>query len=125
MAKPLIYDEATHCALAIEMLAKGHSLGALAGEIGVTRDCVQKWKHNYPAFAEACEIGAAKSQLWWESTMMNAEKAKNFAPATLIFGLKNRGRDDWRDIQGRELSGPDGQPLPTGIAVTFVRPDEG
>lgn len=124
MARPTSYDP-SYCEKAIEFLCEGYSVGALAGEIGVCRATIFNWMNEHPEFLDAVKRGQARSQLWWERrNMAFAESGEGNATA-IVFGLKNRARDDWQDITRNEHSGPDGEPIRTvtGVEWTVVNPE--
>jgi hypothetical protein len=54
------------------------------------------------------------------------EVARAIPPDTVacIFWLKNRDKENWRDKQDHEHTGPDGGPIPAQINVRLVRADE-
>ena len=105
------YDPA-HCDTALETLAEGHSLAGLAGKIGVDRRTITNWRNQYPEFDDACERGQMMAVYWWERQARNLAMTGEGNAATVIFGLKNRAPEDWRDKQEVEHSG--------GVSVTRV-----
>lgn len=90
-----------------EMLARGHSLTACAGHIGVSRQTIYEWKEVHPEFADTVKRGQAKSALAWENKLMSGEGNATL----LIFGLKNRAKDEWSDMTRSEITGKDGEAL--------------
>jgi hypothetical protein len=108
-----LYKEA-YCNEVISYLAEGHTLAAFAGHIGVDPSTVHDWVKAHPEFAAAHKIAKAKSLAFWEGQLIAAAKGENKgAPAILIFGVKNRGAEYWRDVQSLEHTGKDGQPIKT------------
>lgn len=83
--------------IALECLSKGFSKKAAAGEMGINPRTFVRWEEEYPEFAEAVEIGLAKSAVVWEETLMTSARDGIGNPASIIFGLKNRHYDEWRD----------------------------
>lgn len=98
-------------------LAEGHSLEGVAGKIGVARSTIYEWVETHPEFSDAVKVGQSKSVLWWEERLRKvAEKGGGPGTATaVIFGLKNRAPDAWRDISRTEHTGKDGEPLTVNI----------
>ena len=92
------YDP-TFCQTAIACLGIGHSLSALAGEIGVTRQRLDQWVLMHDDFAEALKIGEAKAVLAWERILLNIAINGGGNATLAILGLKNRAGDDWRERQ--------------------------
>ena len=94
-------------------MAKGYSLTAFAGILGVNRDTIDAWMHAHQEFSEACRRAKAKRLLQWERAAMKvAAKGGGHGQSQIIaFGLKNMGGNEWRDKQEHEHSGPRGGPL--------------
>jgi len=86
-----------YCDIAIETLSDGHSIAGLAGRIGVARSTVFLWREKHPEFDEAVRVGLAGAVYWWEQRAAESARGGKGNPATIIFGLKNRAADDWRD----------------------------
>jgi len=86
-----------HCKDLTAFMSKGYSMEAFAGEIGVTRDCLYKWRERHDCFKEAWEQGKAKQHKFFESMGLAGMtgKLKNFNSATYIFTMKNKLK--WKD----------------------------
>ena len=96
-----------------EFLKDGYSLAAYAGEIGVSYSTVRLWEHENPEFSAAVKDGRAGAVLWWEKRNRELALGTSQANATsVIFGLKNRAPEEWRDKTEHELSG--------GLAITKI-----
>jgi hypothetical protein len=112
------------------------SLGAtdveVAERLGVTARCVQKWRVRYPEFADAMMAGKEYADarvvrsLYLRAVGYSFESEEIFCsngqvtrvdcvehvppdPTSIIFWLKNRKPEEWRDR--RELTGKDGEAL--------------
>ena len=97
MGRPTKY-EPRFCALVVEDMAKGYSLGAFAGLIGVDRSTINEWIANYPEFSQAVKEGKALRLRQWETANMKGGFTKDGGnPTLIIFGLKNAGADEWVD----------------------------
>lgn len=93
------------CETAEAILAEGYSEAVLAGELGVCVDTVSEWKNVHPDFSASIKRGRAKGARVWEDRLKTlAEKNEGNATA-VIFGLKNRLPDAWRDKTETEHSG--------------------
>jgi transposase len=104
MARPSKYDPA-FCDVAEATLAQGYSEAVLAGELGVCIDTITEWKKVHPEFSASVKVGRAKGARVWEDRL-KALAEKNEGNATgIIFGLKNRLPDAWKDKTETELSG--------------------
>ena len=108
--RPTDYDPA-YCDAAREFLKDGYSLTAFAGSIGVARSTVYKWVDEYPEFSDAIKSGQAGAVYWWEERARHMAATGEGNATAIIFGLKNRASDEWRDISRQEHSGPDGAPI--------------
>lgn len=122
-----------YCDEAIEFLAQGYSITALAGYLGVCRATIYNWKDEHPEFLDAINKGLAKSVLWWESVLRGLAMGQGDGNATaVIFALKNRAAAEWRDRIETEVTGKDGGPIQTADvsenviaeALTKLSPDE-
>lgn len=108
--RPSDYDPA-YCEQAIEFLKEGYSLAAFAGHIGTTRQTVYNWTEKHPEFLDAVKTGQAGAVLWWERANKALAVGGEGNATSIIFGLKNRAADEWRDVKATEISGPDGGPV--------------
>ena len=124
VGRPSKYDPA-YCGEVEAFLADGYSLEAFAGEIGVCRDTIYEWKNVHPEFSDAVKRATAKAVLWWEKANRKMATTGEGNATAIIFGLKNRAKEEWRDISRNELSGPDGAPVKfEGQTLTVVDPRE-
>ena len=91
----------------LEFCARGFSLTAFAGKIGVARSSINEWANAHAEFSEAVSRAKARRALWWEEQALNvAREGGTSSRATMIiFGLKNHNSDDYRDKTEREHSG--------------------
>jgi len=56
-------------------------------------------------FADAVKRAQAKSALWWERRILDLAQNDQGNAKAVIFGLKNRASDYWRDNTHTEVSG--------------------
>ena len=108
--RPSDYDP-SYCDEVVDFLKDGFSLAAFAGHIGVARSTVYKWADEHPEFSDAVKTGQAGAVLWWEKANRASATNGQGNPTSIIFGLKNRAADEWRDVKATEISGPDGGPV--------------
>jgi hypothetical protein len=112
MGRPSKYDPA-FCDQVRDFLADGYSVAGFAGHIGVATSTVQLWEKEHPEFSVAVKEGRAAATLWWENRARElALGTSNGNPTTVIFGLKNRASDEWKDKTETEHSG--------GVSVTKI-----
>lgn len=112
MGRPSKYNP-DRCAEVIASSAEGHSLTGYAGSIGVTQQTITNWAKQYPEFADAVAEAKAACLLCWEKKLIAAANDKKDSGniAAIIFALKNRGPDDWRERVDHEVGGRKDSPL--------------
>lgn len=102
--RPTKYDP-SFCDEVREFLKDGYSVAAFAGHIGVAVSTVSLWITTHPEFSEAVKTGQAAATLWWENRARDVARGQDGNPTIVIFGLKNRAADQWRDKTETEHSG--------------------
>lgn len=112
MSRATSYKPA-YCNEVIECLAKGHSVTAFAGQIGVAASSVYKWIKDHEDFAKAYAVAKAKSVMFWEERLIEISASGKGNVTAAIFGLKNRAASEWRDVQAIEHTGKDGKAIKT------------
>lgn len=111
---------------------------------------IYRWKHDHADFCQALKAGKdvaddrVERSLYQRAVGYEQEEVKIFMPGgasvpvyapfrakiapdvtAAIFWLKNRRKDEWRDVKASELSGPGGNAIPvTEIRRTSVRPGD-
>lgn len=112
VGRPSKYDP-SYCDRVEAEMAKGYSLTAFAGILGVNRDTIDEWRRAHPEFSEAVTRAKALRLLQWERAGMKvASSGGGSGQSTMIiFGLKNMGGEEWQDISRQEQTGPGGGPL--------------
>jgi transposase len=123
VGRPTKYDPA-YCDVAIEYLADGYSVTALAGHIGVARSTVFKWADENPIFSDALRTGQAKAAMWWEETLRDVARNGQGNASAAIFGVKNRSSENWKDKQEHDLTSSDGSMTPpTTFTYEVIKKD--
>lgn len=99
--------EPRFCTMVKEEMAKGFSLTAFAGIIGVDRGTIDNWAKENNDFFIAVNRAKALRLLQWEKIGLKlAVQGGAGASATMtVFGLKNMGGDEWADKQEHKHSG--------------------
>jgi DNA-binding XRE family transcriptional regulator len=115
----------------------------MAGFFGVSEQTINAWKDAHPEFLESLKTGKAQAdaevadKLFRRATGYEHEAVKIFNdggtalvvpyteryppdPTSMIFWLKNRRPDLWRDVRQQELTGAGGGP----IEVAALSPEE-
>ena len=123
MARPTKYTEALGDEL-ISWMAQGYSLTAAAGKIGVSRQTVYAWAEEKPEFSDALNHARAASAAWWEDQARITATTGDGNASVVIFGLKNRVADEWRDKVEQDHTSSDGSMSPTRIEITAPNADD-
>ena len=103
--RPTTLYRVEYCDDVVDCLKDGHSLAAFAGKIDVAPRSIYDWMGRHPEFADAVKRAQAKSALWWERRMLDLAQNDQGNAKAIIFGLKNRASDHWRDRTHTEVSG--------------------
>jgi transposase-like protein len=104
VGRPSDYDP-EYCDVAETFLAEGYSVAALAGKLHVARSTIYEWIAQHQEFSDAVKRGQSGAVLWWESRNIEFAKTGEGNATAIIFGLKNRASDEWRDKVETEHSG--------------------
>ena len=88
-----------HCQEAIDFMAEGYSIAGLAGHWGVSRECIYNWAETIPEFSDALKQSRAAAAKWWEDRARAVAVGEAGSAPMVIFALKNRVSDEWRDSQ--------------------------
>jgi hypothetical protein len=118
VGRPTKYEE-RFCDAIREFLKDGYSVAAFAGHIGVAYSTVQLWEKEHPEFSVAVKEARAAATLWWENRGRSIALGEDGNPTLVIFGLKNRAPEEWRDKTETEHSGA---VTVTKIELVGVRP---
>lgn len=96
IGRPSLYKR-KYCKIAHDFLSKGYSKEALAGELGISRQCLYEWLAKYDDFGDTVGVAEAKAQFVWEDLGLRAAqgKVKQFNTSVWMFVMKNRF--GWRD----------------------------
>jgi len=101
------------CQVAYDFLSQGYSKEALAGELGISRQCLYEWLEKNQEFGDTVSKAEAKAQFIWEKYGQDAVqgKIKGFNTSVWMFVMKNRF--GWKE---RESITFDQEPI-TGVAI--------
>lgn len=106
VGRPTKYEK-KYCEEIKAALAQGLSVTAASAKIGIASSTVKLWAKDakYPEFSAAVKEGQELALLYWEEiNLANAKSGKGSA-TSVIFGLKNRAPEEWRDKREVEISG--------------------
>ncbi len=113
LGRPSTYDP-SYCELVLELGAEGKSRAQIAAAIGVSRNTLTNWANSYADFATALTAAQDLALAWWENAGQQNMTRSGFNATAFIFQVKNRFRDDYRDMSAHELTGKDGKDLSVG-----------
>ena len=93
----------------------------IAHNIGISRSTLKEWKKKYPALSAALK----KSKEVADREVENAlyKKALSGDTTAIIFWLKNRRPEDWRDKRETQLSG-NVQTVPDRLVIDYGGDDD-
>lgn len=103
-----------------EVLARlGYTDERLASALGVSRSTFSEWKATNAEFADSLKSAKAEADsrvieaLFQRATGYTAPDGSHIPPhpTAIVFWLKNRMPDQFRDTNRTELTGPDGAPI--------------
>lgn len=109
-----------YCDAVVEHMAEGASLTSFAASVGVCRDTVTNWANEHQDFFVAVTRGKALCVAWWEKVNRNLAQTGQGNATACVFGLKNMGKDEWRDKQEVEHSGG----LTTKLDLASLNPEQ-
>lgn len=102
--------------IAYDLLSKGYSKEAVAGQIGISKQCFYEWVQKYDHFGDAVERGESASRYYWENVGMRGTlgELKGFNASSWMFNMKNRF--GWAEKSDQNISGPPIQFLEVSFA---------
>lgn len=115
----------------------------LADFFGVTETTINNWKDEHPKFFESIKEGKLEPDQEIENSLFNRAKGMKRTiqrlskdgdvldceeelppdPVSMIFWLKNRRPDRWRDKQEHEVTGKGGEKLSIVVNVNAKKPN--
>jgi hypothetical protein len=86
-------------------MAKGYSMSAFAGLIGVNRDTLHQWAKDHSDFSEAVSRGKAARLRDWEGVAIEMRRHGGGPGGATItmFGLKNMGGGEWDSAEKTDV----------------------
>lgn len=97
--------KAKYCKVAYDLLSKGYSKEAVAGQIGISKQCFYEWVQKHKDFGDAVQRGESASQFYWEDLGMRGTlgQIKGFNASSWMFNMKNRF--GWAEKSDQNISG--------------------
>jgi len=104
--RPTKYTD-KYCDDVISLGKQGLSLEQMAFELDIAVSNFYIWQEKHPEFQEAVKKGRAFAQGYWENELSRAALGRNPEgitpnPTLMIFQMKNRFPDKWREKQTTE-----------------------
>jgi len=123
---PTFYDP-KYCKAIVHHCSDGSSIVSFAVSIGMSYNQMIKWYKLYPEFGEARDAAKEAQMCYWEElAKAQATGQSRGNAASLIFTMKNRFKEHYRDRQDIEVSGDLNFIVDTGIVrqkITDESPD--
>lgn len=119
---PSKYEE-RFCEIVIKVGREGGWYAQMGIACNVSSDTIRKWERDQPAFSEAIARAKDLSRDYWEQIgkrNLRLGKGESFAGTTWQAIMRSRFREDYSER--KEISGPNGGPIPTRIQRTIVDP---
>lgn len=106
------------CLKAESLAAQGLTMEQIAHVLGICRATLHDKANKYPDFSDAIKRGQAKGIA--QITNKLFQKAKDGDNTAMIFYLKNRDPQNWKDVHRQEHSGPEGSAIENKWTVEFL-----
>ncbi len=133
VGRPSLYDPNKHPSDAECYASEGMTNQEISASLGIGVTTMREWRDKYPEFASAVKRGkkiaddkvekslykraigfyVTEEKRVEEGNSVKIETTQKWVNDTssIIFFLKNRRPDKWRDKRVEEVSGPDGSPI--------------
>lgn len=134
VGRPSSYDEKYHCKKAFDLCLLGATDKMMADFFEVSEQTLNTWKKEHPEFLESLKKGKEEADAEIAKSLYHRAKGyshpdlyitqhqgeiikekitKHYPPdpTAMIFWLKNRHPEQWRDKRDIELTGEDGGPV--------------
>jgi transposase len=98
IGRPSKYDPA-FCERVLELGREGKSKTQIAAAIDVSRVTLGTWGEQHPDFLAALKRARELELAWWENVGQKHMLAPGFNATAFIFQMKNRFREEYRDVQ--------------------------
>ena len=126
LGRPTLYDPA-YCDLVVELGGKGKSVEQIATFMGVSLRVIYLWRDTYSDFMHALEDAKAAEMNWWEEQaqayMLEHKDGAKLNASIWSRSMAARFPKKYRESVKQEITGENGAPLLTNIAVSFVNPN--
>lgn len=110
MGRPTDYDP-SYCEQVVEWGKLGKSLTWMAAQLEQSKQTLYNWMDANPEFMDAMTRAKVHAQAWWEDKGQDNLLTQGFQNASWSRSMAARFPDEWREVKGTELSGPNGSPI--------------
>jgi transposase len=125
VGRPSKYDP-DYCERVIMLGKLGKSIEQIACELNVGTRTIYEWRDVHEDFSRALEMAKEFEQNWWETIaqthMIEEKDCAKLNASIWSRSMAARFPKKYRESTKTEITGADGQPLLTGIEVSFVAP---
>ena len=126
VGRPSLYDPA-YCDKVVELGALGKSVEQISSNLGVSLRTMYTWRDAYPEFLHALDEAKAAEQTWWEDQaqayMLEHKDGAKLNASIWSRSIAARFPKKYLESVKQEITGENGAPLLTNIAVSFVNPN--
>ena len=126
VGRPTLFDP-SYCDKVVELGALGKSVEQIATILGVSLRVIYLWRDTYPQFMHAMEDAKAAEMNWWEEQaqayMLEHKDGAKLNASIWSRSMAARFPKKYRESVKQEITGENGAPLLTNIAVSFVNPN--
>lgn len=113
-----------HCETVIELGKLGKSVVQMACALDVHKDTLYEWAKVHEDFSDAFTRARQHSQDWWETKAQIGLETPGFNASLWSRSMAARFPEDYTERSKREISGPNGGPIPTTINIVGVEPGQ-
>ena len=126
VGRPTLFDP-SYCDKVVELGALGKSVEQIATFMGVSLRVIYLWRDTYSDFMHALEDAKAAEMNWWEDQaqayMLEHKDGAKLNASIWSRSMAARFPKKYRESVKQEITGENGAPLLTNIAVSFVNPN--
>ena len=126
VGRPSLYDP-SFCDKVVALGALGKSVEQISSVLGVSLRTMYTWRDAYPEFLHALDEAKAAEQTWWEDQaqayMLEHKDGAKLNASIWSRSMAARFPKKYRESVKQEITGENGAPLLTNIAVSFVNPN--
>ena len=126
VGRPTLYDP-SYCDKVVELGALGKSVEQISSNLGVSCRVLYDWRDRFPEFLRAMEQAKEAEQTWWEDQaqayMLEHKDGAKLNASIWSRSMAARFPKKYRESVKQEITGENGAPLLTNIAVSFVNPN--